>query len=252
MFKKLLAILLVLLMSVSLFACNDTEEDTTDGGNINITEGDTDENGETGDEIDTGSTPTEIGDPGEYSYSECNETVYVNNPDSAATLRTADYVAKGSVAHGTELRRIGLSTDAANYWSKVVYNEETYYVATKLLTTMKNPDEGFVEVTKTVVINEKTGALNIRNIPSMESTVVGYASAGKDIKVIAENVATGWYKIEFVNADEKTVTGYIASDAKYFVTKETNTDTNTGTGATENSTDATEDGTDGAGASAGK
>ena len=217
MIKKILALLLVLLLSVALFACNETEEDTTDDGKIDIETQDTNAEGETGDEVETGSTSAEIGDPGEYNYSERNETVYVNNPDSAVTLRTADYEPKGSIAHGTELKRIGLSTDGANYWSKVIYEEQEYYVATKFLTTIKNPDEGFVEVSKTVQVNDKTGSLNIRNIPAMESTIIGYADAGKDIKVIAENTTTGWYKIEFVDVDGKTLTGYIASDAKYFV-----------------------------------
>jgi uncharacterized protein YgiM (DUF1202 family) len=239
MIKKILALLLVLLLSVALFACNETEEDTTDNGKINIeTEETGSEVGETGNEIETGKVNTEVGDPGEYSYSECNETVYVNNPGSAVTLRTAAYEPKGSVAHGTELKRIGLSTDEANYWSKVLYQENEYYVATKFLTTMQNPDEGFVEVSKTVQINEQTGSLKIRNIPTMESsTVIGYANTGKDVKVIAENTETGWYKIEFVNADGETVQGYIASDAKYFVSNKAETETGTEAG-TEATTEA--------------
>lgn len=237
MIKKILALLLVLLMSVALFACNETEEETTDG-KIDIETEDTKAEGETGNEVETGSANAEIGDPGEYNYSERNETVYVNNPDSAVTLRTADYEPKGSIAHGTELKRIGLSTDGANYWSKVIYEEKEYYVATKFLTTIKNPDEGFVEVSKTVKVNDKTGSLNIRNIPAMESTIIGYANAGKDIKVIAENTTTGWYKIEFVNADGKTLTGYIASDAKWFVQdKNAATEVDT-TGATEAGSEA--------------
>ncbi|MBR3879639.1 MAG: hypothetical protein IKJ24_05925, partial [Clostridia bacterium] len=161
MIKKILALLLVLLLSVALFACNDNEEETTDDGKINVETNDQ-TGDETGNEIETGDVNTEIGDPGEYSYSERNETVYVNNPDSAVTLRSADYEPMGSIAHGTELKRIGLSTDNANYWSKVIYEEEEYYIASKFITTIKNPDEGFVEVTKTVVVNEQTGSLNIR------------------------------------------------------------------------------------------
>ena len=244
MIKKILALLLVLLLSVALFACADNEEEQTTGsGSINVegTDDDTStetEGEETGSEIETNKAEVEIGDPGEYSYSECNETVYVNNPGSAVTLRTAAYEPKGSVAHGTELKRIGLSTDEANYWSKVLYQENEYYVATKFLTTMQNPDAGFEEVSKTVVVNEQTGSLKIRNIPTMESsTVIGYANAGKDVKVIAENTETGWYKIEFVNADGETVKGYIASDAKYFVSKKAETETGTEAG-TEANTEA--------------
>ena len=217
MSRKLLAILTALLIAASLCACNNGEnEETTDDTSINInqeTESKADESdnetGEHGSEIGTGST--EIGDPGEYSYTECSEVVYVNNPASAVTLRSETYEAKGSVPHGTQLTRIGLSTDEANYWSKIKYNDEEYYVASKFLTTIdaNNPDEGFVEGEKTVVVNDSTGSLNIRNVPSMESTVIGHAIAGTDIKVIAENTETGWYKVEFVDANGETAVGYI-------------------------------------------
>ena len=78
-----------------------------------------------------------------------------------------------------------------------------------------------------------------------ESTIIGYAVAGKDIKVIAENTTTGWYKIEFVDVDGKTLTGYIASDAKYFV-QDKNTSTEVDT------TEATEAGSEAATASESK
>ena len=220
--KKFLALLLVLVMCVALVACNTgNEEETTGTGSINVPgEGTDTDGGEDGSEVETDTPKVEIGDPGEYSYSECNETVYVNNPGSAVTLRSEQYEAMGSVPHSTELKRIGLSTDAANYWSKVIYEEKEYYVATKFLTTMRNPDEGFVEVSKTVVVNDATGALIVRNLPSYEGQIIGHANAGVDINVVAENPTTGWYKILFINFDGEVVYGYIASDAKYFVSAE--------------------------------
>ncbi len=210
-------------MSVALFACNDGgEEEATSGNKININEETGASEGETGAEVGTsGVAGVEIGDPNEYSYSECNETVYVNNPDSAVTLRSATYESKGSIAHGTSLQRIGLSSDAGNYWSKVVYNEETYYVATKFLTTynINNIDEGFVAVEKVVVVNDETGSLNIRNIPTFEgSAVIGWAVAGVETKVVAENATTGWYKVEFTPYGSTEVAyGYIKSGADNFV-----------------------------------
>lgn len=164
----------------------------------------------------------QIGNPGEYNYTICDETVYVNNLGSAITLRTADYEAKGAIPHGTELKRIGLSTDEANYWSRVIYEGETYYVPSKFLTDIKNPDEGFVAVDKIVVVNDNTGSLNIRNLPTYSgSVVIGWALAGEETKVIAENTESGWYKIEFVNYSCETVIGYIRSDANLFVTDNT-------------------------------
>ena len=235
MSRKLLAILMALIVSASLVACNNEEEETTENNDINVpTQSESEKESETEGKNNNGETdtaeavtgaPSEIGDPGDYSYTECDQLVYVNNPNSAVTLRTEDYKAKGSVAHGTELRRIGLSTDEANYWSKVIYEEKEYYVATKFLTTLKDADEGFVEVDKVVIVNEITGSLNIRNLPTFDgSAIIGYALAGVETKVIAENTETGWYKIEFVAyGGEKTV-GYIKSGAENFE-KETGNET---------------------------
>lgn len=242
MMKKILALLLVLLMSVALFACNEEpgETETTDG-TINIGGEETSaQTGEEGSEIESGSTNVKIGDPGDYNYTDCDQVVYVNNPDSAVTLRSEDYVSMGSIAHGTELRRIGLSTDAANYWSKVLYKEKEYYVASKFLTTIKNPDEGFVEVSKTVVVNKQTGSLNIRNLPTLDgSAVIGWAHAGVETKVVAENTATGWYKVEFIpHGSTEVAYGYMRSSADYYVADSTATEATTTEAATEAPTEA--------------
>lgn len=227
MSRKLLAIVSALLIAASLCACNNGgNEGSTENGTIDINNETNQGNGEPetneqGDEIGPGTT-TEIGDPGEYSYTECNETVYVNNPDSAVTLRSATYEAMDSIKHGTELTRIGLSTDSANYWSKVIYQEKEYYVASKFLTDIKDADEGFVEVSKTVTLNETNATyLNIRNVPSMNSSVIGSFKVGDEIKVVAENTTTGWYKVEYTPYGTTEVAyGYVASDAKYYVQDE--------------------------------
>lgn len=245
MSRKLFAILMALIIAASLVACNGNDTDEPTGGKKETsaettTEANTDEQAtnEEGETVGT-AAPSEIGDPGEYSYTECDQTVYVNNPDSAVTLRSAEYKDMGSVGHGTELRRIGISTDGANYWSKIIYEEKEYYVASKFLTTLKDADEGFEDVEKTVVVNDKTGALNIRNVPSMESTIIGHANAGVEIKVIAENTSTGWYKIEFVDVSGQKKEGYIASNAEYFE-NETSAETSATTEATtEAATEAT-------------
>lgn len=228
MSRKLIAIFTALLLAASLCACGDkggNGEETTDNNKIDIPSGeDTSAEGTTaegeGNEGTNNGSSSEIGNPGKYEYAECDETVYVNNPGSAVTLRTADYESKGSIAHGTELKRIGLSTDEANYWSKVVYEDETYYVASKYLTDISDPDEGFVEVDKIVIVNDQTGSLNIRNLPTFNgSQVIGWALAGEETKVIAENTETGWYKVEFVAYGGETMTGYIKSGADNFVTE---------------------------------
>lgn len=241
MSKKIIAIVAALLIAASLCACGNKNKNEGDENNtIDLgTNNGTDNPVESGDEIGTGNT--EIGDPGEYSYTDCDQTVYVNNPDSAVSLRSETYELKGSVPHGTELHRIGLSTDEANYWSKVIYEEETYYVASKFLTTLKNADEGFVNVDKTVVVSDETGSLNIRNLPTFDgSQVIGWAVAGIEIKVVAENAETGWYKIEFVPyGSTEAAYGYIVSDAKWFVQDETATDENDSEPESEPESDTT-------------
>ncbi|MBQ3013064.1 MAG: SH3 domain-containing protein [Clostridia bacterium] len=247
MSRKLIAIFTALLLAASLCACNNGNnggEDTTEDNRIEIPSGedstteDTTAEGEGNEGTNNGSN-SEIGNPGKYEYAECDETVYVNNPGSAVTLRTAEYESKGSISHGTELKRIGLSTDEANYWSKVVYEGETYYVASKYLTDISDPDEGFVEVDKIVVVNDKTGSLNIRNLPTFNgSQVIGWALAGEETKVIAENTETGWYKVEFVAYGGETMTGYIKSGADNFVTE---TDTTTEDITTEEVTTSAEE-----------
>ena len=212
--KKIIAIIsavalvLVVALVATLVACNNGEQNGNESGSQ--VELPSESEGGSG---NGGSTT--IGDPGEYEYTACNETVYVSS--SAATLRTAEYEAKGSVKQGTALTRTGVSTDEAGYWSKVTYEGETYYVASKLLTDIADANEGFVDVTKTVVVNEKTGSLNIRTLPTtMGSEIIGYAVAGTEITVLAENITTGWYKVQFVAYSGETMIGYIASDAKYF------------------------------------
>ena len=212
--KKIIAIIsavalvLVVALVATLVACNNGEQNGNESGSQ--VELPSESEGGSG----NGGSTTH-GDPGEYTYTACNETVYVSS--SAVTLRTAEYEAKGSIPQGTALERIGISNDAEGYWSKVIYEGETYYVGSQFLTDIADPNEGFVEVSKTVVVNDTTGSLNIRSLPTMTgSKVIGYAVAGTEITVLAENTTTGWYKVQFVNYDGETMTGYIASDAKYF------------------------------------
>ena len=61
----------------------DEDEDDTKKKPSWTTESGTDEDTE----AVTGPVNPGIDNPGEYTYSECNETVYVNNPGSAITLR---------------------------------------------------------------------------------------------------------------------------------------------------------------------
>ena len=92
MIKKILALLLVLLLSVALFACNDSEEETTDDGKIDIGGEETSgAEGETGSEVETDFVPDDTKNPGDYDFVEKNDKIYVLSPSGALNLRTADY-----------------------------------------------------------------------------------------------------------------------------------------------------------------
>ena len=220
MTKKIIVIFTALLLTASFCACSGGKgngETTATSGTVNIeTESGSNNESLTGTSSSSNSK-IEIDYPDAYDYDDVDETVYVISPVNLHDLE--DYDEKFSVVAGTSLKRVGISTssdkNADGYWSKVVYGEKTYYVASAYLTLLADPDAGFVAVEKTVVL--KTAALNIRKLPEMGNNIIGHFNEGDQIKVIAENTTDGWYKVEFVmvGETEKSV-GYIASNAEYF------------------------------------
>ena len=239
MTKRIIAIIAALLLALSLFACTEPEqtEETTTGNKIEIptTAGET-----TADETESKEVETTVetnnnngNNPGNFGYTDCNETVYVyiiydeeNKGGNSVTLRAADYTYVTTLTVGDKVTKIGVSDDADGYWSKVIVGDKTGYVASKFLTKINVLDPaGFDNVTKTVNINPLTGSLRVRDIPSMNSNIIGYVTAEKPVKVIGENTVDEWYKVEIV-VEGKTVIGYIASNAEYFVQdKETTAET---------------------------
>lgn len=228
--KKIIAIITAIALIASmgvvamLASCNNNEND----GDDNEVElgGDADNGDETGENGNGTGTSTSAKNPGEYTYTTCNETVYVYK--SAVNLRTENYDPKGELKIGTQLTRTGISTDADKYWSRVEYNGETLYVASKYLTDINEADvdAGFVACDKTVDLKEGN-TLNIRSLPSTQSEIRGDVATNvgriTGIKVIAENTTTGWYKIEYADVKDGNAvkTGYISSTAKYYATAET-------------------------------
>ncbi len=224
MSKKLLIILSALLVTASLYACNDIE-DNTDNTINNDHETTESESGsgndgtnetETGDQIDPPDV-SDIKDPGEYSYIEKNDKIYVIGAN--LTLRTADYEPMGSVEVGTELQRIGIS-EGEGYWSKVLYEDQELYVSNKYTTMLEDLDEGFTAVEKTLV---SVGSLKIHIAPEedydwqVDAKIIGWFTEGEEVKVVAVNEETGYYKVEFTPyGSNKTAFGYITSNEKYF------------------------------------
>ncbi len=238
MSRKLLAIFSALLITASLCACNNVNgnEETTENHRIDITEatysGDVseEETPESGSEIKVPDIET---DYTELEYTETNEKVYIIHPNGAVLLHGSKDVSDTSLANGAEVTRVAISTDGE--WSKVIYEEKTYYVYSKCLTTLENFDEGFVPCDLTVELAEGVESLSVRNTPTMDTHVVGYVYSETPIKVIALNTETGWYKVEYTPyGSDETAYGYIVSDAKWYKASEETTEA-----VTEEVTEAT-------------
>lgn len=227
--KKLALLLAVLMiMSAMLVACskknnNDDEgnDETKDPGIVDgETSGET--TGETSTEADSEDETDTYVEPTSFTFTECAEqTIYTTtivNVRKEASF--ANSVEKKSVVEGTALVKIAESNETAKdsdgydyKWFKVKYEDSEWYVKSTLTTTLANPDDGFVAVEKTLYLN--TQGLSVRQFPNTENNPVAYLSMGEEIKVIAENTESGWYKISY---EGKYVKGefYITSEAKYF------------------------------------
>ena len=154
--KKIIAIIaavvlvLVVALVATLVACNNGEQNGNESGSQ--VELPSESEGGSG---NGGSTT--IGDPGEYEYTACNETVYVSS--SAATLRTAEYEAKGDDCDLKIDIRLGL--DGMRYTFRM-YN----YSVTRSFVTSNGDgifyiDRGRTEKFMSDAIKAAAGDLNI-------------------------------------------------------------------------------------------
>lgn len=191
--RKLIAIFTALLLAASLCACNNggTGEETTDDNRIEIPTGDEDTSVDEGDDTTEGTTEGQVSTD---EFEEVNDTVYILVLNQAANLRKSPSMSDSaialSVSNGTELQRVGVNGDG---WSKVTYNDETYYVKTSCV--ISNTDlDGFVAASGTVTVS---GNFNVRIAPTSSNDLVGNFAEGDSFEVIAVNETTGWYKINF-------------------------------------------------------
>ena len=239
--KKIAILLAVLLaLSVCLIACKKNQEEddetpskkpaevTTVDDENNTTEDNTTDNEEvTTAGNQTGNTDVEK----TYTFTDLEAPVNVYAL-KAINLREepsfADDVAKKSVDTGTELVKIAESNetdvdsnDVEYKWFKVKYEDKEYYVKSTLVTSLEDPDEGFVEVEKTLYAK---GTLKVRPVPSMENEEVGYVNLGEEVKIIAENTESGWFKIVFESKYTPKGEYYVVSDAKWWSTTPIETD----------------------------
>ena len=235
--RRLLAIISALLISASLCACSGGKEEETTDNKIEVpSREETSSNTETNEQGSQINPPVADKAPGELEYTAKDGKVYILHENGAVNLRNADGTVFKSFDNGTEFERTAVSKDGE--WTKVKYEDKEYYVVTSCITDLKDLDEGFAKVEKTLKL--KTAALSIRMSPETTGRVVGYYNEGDEVKVIAENTTTGWYKVEFTAYGGETTIGYVASDAKYYETDETTEETTT---ASEETTASTEEST---------
>ena len=227
---KKLALLLAVLMLISamVVACSKkTQDEEDDVKKDPVIEDETDANDAT-DETTTNGT-VEDNTTGEYTpatftFTDCDETeVYaVGSVNIRKQPSFASDVEKKAVVDKTVLVKIAVSnetaTDSENNeykWFKVRYEDQEWYVKSTLVTSIVDADAGFTPVEKTLYLNTKS--LSIRQFPTTENPAVGYLYKGNTVKVIAENVESGWYKIQF-EGSTYTPAGeyYIVSNANYF------------------------------------
>lgn len=229
--KKLLSLLLALLMivSVAFVACNDETPDEKESDDLafNDTEP-TDENpGSESKESETNPVT-----PDDYTFTDVDETVYVQNCNKV-NIRTSPSAANKDNIAGSLTFGDGKSYKRTGYnakWSKLEINGEEFYVNTYFLTT--SPAEVVfttLSTPKTLYVNnilednsgEKIeGTLYIRSFTTTtpdpefypDGNIAAVAKHGAMLKALALSKDENWYKVEFTfddNGKTKTVTGYV-------------------------------------------
>ena len=242
---KFFAIIMALILALSITACgNKNNEESTTGQKINIQEDEpkntqnTTEETSNQNEETTAKVPTvdRQSDPGEFTYVETNDTVYVINKINSVTFRSGSYAALGEFKNGTALERIAISEDGR--WSKVIFNGVEGYVATRNLTSHNPKDNNFEPCDLTLTVT-KDKTVNVRISPEIPTgidttdedevyfNVVAQIFEGFTFKVIAVDSELGWYKIEYAPAAGTLAEGYeyeffVKANSDYFVSVQNN------------------------------
>ena len=151
-----------------------------------------------------GPAPLDETDTGEDGMEEISDTVYVTG--SGVNLRTGPgttYEVIGSLTRGTELKRTG----EVNGWSRVLYNDETCYISSALVSTDAPEATEEEEPAAEAEAEEKTTVVVIAKANVRSGPGTGYRSLGVlDVGTELESTGTsGNWTIVSYNGEE----GYI-------------------------------------------
>ena len=242
---RLIAILAAILVTASMASCGNggKGENTTEKNNINIESNSTNDkttNEETTEKKEEtsqkGPTVDRESDPGEFTYVEKVDTVYVINKINSVTFRSGNFAALDEFKNGTVLQRTAISEDGR--WSKVTFNGVEGYIATRNLSSY-NPESNNFESCDLTLTVAKDKTLNVRISPEvptgidetdqveLDFNVAGQIFEGFTFKVIAVDNESGWYKIEYTPAEGTLAEGYtyeffVKANSDYFVSVQNN------------------------------
>ena len=170
-----------------------------------------------------------------HNFTEVNETVTAKDSTNLRNIPSqgSDSTVMLTLQNGQTATRTGISTSG---WSRVIYNGETYYAVSSLLTTdltvkipepvqtqqpaTPKPDDGIQTVF--TLCDDNISAkieVNLRNIPSVtdeKSYVVATLKFGEVIKRTGVNEDYGWSRVEYNGQTLYCVSSYI-----YVVTEDT-------------------------------
>lgn len=163
-----------------------------------------------------------------HTFTEVDETVTAKDATNLRNIPSqgSDSQIMHTLKNGQTATRTGISSSG---WSRLVYNGETYYAVSSLLTTdltvkapepaprpeenASNPGDGiqteFIACDETVMAKIEVNLRNIPSVTSEKSTVVATAHYGETFRRIGINEDLGWSKVEYNGQILYCVSSYI-------------------------------------------
>ena len=226
--RKFLVLALALIMILSLVACKDKQDETTEPTETIETEpSDTDTNSpdtsdtepvdsgaETGDTTtpDDTTTSPETDEPIGLEFKEVNETVYVYGTTILNVRKeaSADSEKMGEMKEGESVTRVAYNES----WSKISYYGNIYYASSDYLTTQA-PLEFSDKSDKVYIIAEDS--LNLRKSPSTKSDIIAYLPYGTEldrtgISTTADEFGIVWSRILYKDQVCYASTSFLAEE----------------------------------------